>query len=356
MTARQESEALHRRVRSFIETSLTEHPSESFEALACDLARFQAARVPSVGTAFRARDIDPATVSDPNEIPALPTDVFRLRRVAVHPPDDDVRVFATSGTTDTQRGRHPFRELATYQRGAMAWAERMLFPNGERLRLVLLACDETRAPESSLTYMLARFADHHRNGAWFWDGERLDTEGVVAALSAHSDLPVLVAGTSFAFVHLCDSLTQPLPLPRGSRVMQTGGFKGRSREVAASELKTTIASTFRIDEASVVAEYGMTELSSQLYQSLGAGDARYHAPPWLRVEAASPLTLEPLPRGEEGLARFVDLANVDSSVAIQTADRVIVDETGAVTLLGRMPGAPPRGCSLALEHLLASDG
>ena len=137
--------------------------------------------------------------------------------------------------------------------------------------------------------------------------------------------------------------------------MLTGGFKGRSREVPEAELRAAIAAAFALPDASVVGEYGMTELSSQLYEGtlVGTHDRHgvYTAPPWVRVTAVDPDTLAPVARGEVGIARIVDLANVDSAVAIQTADRVRVSERG-VELLGRLPGAVPRGCSLAIEEVL----
>jgi hypothetical protein len=180
--------------------------------------------------------------------------------------------------------------------------------------------------------------------------------------------PALVLGTSFAFVHLLDATprgARSLALPPGSRVMQTGGFKGRSREVEAGELRLQIAAAFEVPASHVVAEYGMTELSSQLYEgtlaaSLGALGAPsepgiYCPPPWVRVTAVDPLTLLPAPRVEgvtTGLARIVDLANVDSAVAVQTSDVVAISEAG-IRLLGRAPGATPRGCSLAIDAMLS---
>ena len=98
----------------------------------------------------------------------------------------------------------------------------------------------------------------------------------------------------------------------------------------------------------------MTELASQLYQPRlvpgAAHPERYRAPPWVRVTAVDPTSLEPVAPGEVGLARIVDLANVDNAVALQTADRVRV-VGGEVELLGRAPGATPRGCSLAIEEM-----
>lgn len=322
-----ESDALHARVRRFIEGA----SDESFDELARDLA------------AFQARHIDPIARL-PRGV-ALPTEVFRLRRVAAHPAAEDERCFFTSGTTQALAGKHPMRTTATYRLAALTWARARLFPL-EAVRLVALVASEKQAPHSSLTFMLARFAEELGGASWHFDGERLDIEGVVRACG--SGEPVLVAGTSFAFVHLLDALgDRTLALPQASRVMHTGGFKGRSRSVEPRALRKSIAELFDLAESSVIGEYGMTELSSQLYQ--GAGDV-YYGPPWMRVSAVDPESLAPV-QGE-GLARIVDLANVDSAVAIQTSDIVRVMDDGAVELLGRVPGATPRGCSLALEHLL----
>jgi hypothetical protein len=169
--------------------------------------------------------------------------------------------------------------------------------------------------------------------------------------------PVFLAGTSFAFVHLLDALgDDTLALPRGSLVMQTGGFKGRSRVVEAGELRASLARVFAVPARAVVAEYGMTELSSQGWEAplFAAGGAHrtFVVPPWMRVEAADLETLAPLPEGAHGVARITDLLNVDSAVVVQTADLVTV-RGAEVTLHGRAPGAAPRGCSLAVDELLA---
>ncbi|MEQ9322149.1 MAG: acyl-protein synthetase [Polyangiaceae bacterium] len=353
---------LHERVRRFIAAA---SPPEPFDDLAFALSAHQVARVPPVRRLFERAGLAVDALAGADAIPAVPTDAFRHRRIACHPPDEDVRVFATSGTTggSEQRGRHPMRDLATYRLGALTWGRRMLFPDTDELATVALVADETVAPESSLSYMVARFAEILTGPASFhWDGERLDVDGVRRAVRSLEG-SALVAGTSFAFVHLLDTLgDERLALPEGSRVMQTGGFKGRSRSVEAATLRRAIADRFGLDEAMVISEYGMTELGSQLYQTtlksavLGSPPAEsptaYAAPPWLRVRAVDPLTLAPVAPGEVGLARFVDLANVDSSVAIQTSERILVHEDGTLELLGRAPGATPRGCSLALEHLL----
>jgi len=345
------SDALHERVEAFIDGS-----GASFDALACDIARHQARHVEPVARLFSAQGVDPSALTRAEDIPALPTEVFRLRQVG---PSEAERVFHTSGTTAAEaRGRHPMRRVDTYRHGALTWGKQLLFPDADRLRTVALLTDERNAPGSSLTFMVARFAQALGGDvSYHWDGTRLDLEGVRRRLSMGE--PALVAGTSFAFVMLLDALgDEGVPLPTGSRVMQTGGFKGRTREVAPEVLRAQLAECFSLPPSRVVAEYGMTELSSQLYQAGvrdGDLDARYHAPPWLRVTAVDPATLAPVPEGEIGLARFIDLANVDSAVAVLTMDRVLVTsrpEGDLVELLGRQPGATPRGCSLALEPFM----
>ena len=169
--------------------------------------------------------------------------------------------------------------------------------------------------------------------------------------------PALVLATSFALVHLLDALAgDVLPLPAGSRVMQTGGYKGRSREVPQDALCQGVAQAFAIDPRDIVGEYGMTELSSQFWQREGErGELRrvYVEPAWARVVPVSPQTLEPVARGEAGVARIEDLANVDSAFAIVTQD-LVRRVAGGFELLGRAAGAPPRGCSIALDEMLST--
>ncbi len=163
--------------------------------------------------------------------------------------------------------------------------------------------------------------------------------------------PLLVLATSFALVLLLDALGDAtLAAPKRTTVMQTGGFKGKTRKVPAAELRRKTARAFGIPEAQVIGEYGMTELTSQLYE---ADPGVYLAPPWLSVTPVDAATLLPVPDGESGIARFVDLGNVDSAVAIVTQD-VIRRRAGGIELLGRRRGAPLRGCSLATEELVVA--
>jgi hypothetical protein len=235
-----------------------------------------------------------------------------------------------------------------------------MLADGARPRFVNLVPDPGRHPHSSLGYMMARVGEHFGNGrsSFYLRDDGIDRDALRRDLAeAHAAaVPVCIAGTAFAFASLVDAFADgSFPCAAGSRVMETGGFKGREHAVSRDDLYVRIAGLFAIDEGAIVAEYGMTELTSQFYD---APSSRAHAvrvksgPPWLRT-----LVVDErggvVPFGEVGFLRHVDLANRSSVVAIQTEDRGY-ETAGGFVLLGRDVDAPLRGCSLDAEDLLAA--
>jgi hypothetical protein len=331
------------------------------DALLCDVLRWQREVVPAFGRVVEQLG---AGGSDPLRWPALPTDVFRVARVASHPEHEDVRVFRTSGTTGARRGSHHLRDLSLYDQAARAAARYALFPDVPRMQLVILAPTAEALPDSSLSYMLERF------GSWFGHARSVHVlvDGALDAALLERTLgeaeaecvPVALLGTSFAFVHAEDALgARRFALAAGSRIMQTGGFKGRSRQVEPAAMQQLLAERYGVDERFIVQEYGMTELCSQLYEStlrdaaLGycSGPRRLFAPGWVRLTVVDPETLAPVVGDTEGLLRIDDLANLDGVCAIQTSDRARRVGDGVV-VLGRAEGATLRGCSLAVDAVL----
>lgn len=364
------SDHLHQRVLRFVEACMRgEEPAESFDQLGLAIAAHQVETQPGYARLCAARGIDPERASRLGELPAVPADAFRMMRIASHPPERDVITFRTSGTTLGTRGEHVLSTTRTYEEVALAWGRWALFPDvKEKLVTIVLAPPPEVAHDSSLGFMMALFARHFGGDAiWVVNDGELDLDRVMEACerARASSTPAIVMGASFAFVHLLDALEgRKLPLPKGSRAMQTGGFKGKSRTVEAGELRRAIADAFDLPSENVVSEYGMTELSSQAYE--GTLRARlgletpsskpgiFLPPPWMRIVPVDPESLLPVPEGEVGLLRFEDLANVGSAVVVQTADRG-VREDGGIRLLGRAPGALPRGCSIAIDELLSPD-
>lgn len=326
------------------------------DSLLSRVARYQAEHCPPFSRLCRARSA--RFDQGPDAWPALPTDVYRYARVSVHPPGKDVKVFRTSGTTSGARGEHPFVDLSLYELALERAARHAMFGE-ERFSLVMLAPPPDELEDSSLSFMLGRFVQHFgEDVAWVFREGRFDLKLLEERMARHETTAVL--GTSFAFVLLEELLEGddpgPWALPAGSLAMQTGGFKGRSRELDPVAMRALVAHRFGLPPHRVISEYGMTELSSQLYgrgilEGAAREPERLWAPGWVRVTAVDPETLAPLPAGSTGILRIDDVANVHSCVSIQTADRGRVEDDGSVVLLGRMPGAPPRGCSLAMEEL-----
>lgn len=360
------SSTLHARARTFVDAFGRGEPGPDFDAFARELAVYQAEHAPGYGRLCRARGVDPRSLTRAEDIPAVPTDAFKLTRVATFDEAHSAVTFRTSGTTIGARGTHAMRDPSTYESAAVAFGRKWLARDLDRpIPVVVLGPSPSAAPDSSLGHMCASFVSELGEPApeeetWLVDGDILDIDAFDSrvAYALAKDQPMLVLATSFALVHLLDAVGDAtFALPSGSRVMQTGGFKGKSREVAPEQLRAELARVFAIDERAIIAEYGMTELSSQFYErTLFERESRhgtYAEPPWARVIPVDPETLAPVPDGEIGIAKILDLMNVDSAVAVLTQDRVRrLPAEGGFELLGRAPGAPSRGCSIAIDELL----
>jgi hypothetical protein len=336
-----------------------------FEALALRVFRHQFEANSVLRRFCEGRGAMPDTVASWTDVPPVPVAAFKALDLACGPPEEAEAVFRTSGTTrgGTRRGTHYVPDVSLYRASLVPTFRAYLLPDVERLRFVSLIPSPDRAPDSSLSFMVGTAAEHFATDVrWVVDGEgTIDATGLAAALAEARDLnaPVLLLGTAFAFVHALEREEPGLgELPEGSRIMETGGFKGRAREIPKEDLYARLERRTGTPRHRIVNEYGMTELLSQLYEPVlaeGAGGAgRHRPPPWLRPRALDPVTLAPLPEGEEGLLAFFDLANAGSVCHVLTEDvGSVVD--GEVHLVGRVTGAEPRGCSRAMDELMAVD-
>jgi hypothetical protein len=220
------------------------------------------------------------------------------------------------------------------------------------MRLFFLTPED--APHSSLVHMFTTVRRHfgtpdsaftgrlQPDGSW-----GVDIEPTLAAVreAVGENVPIGLLGTAFSFVHVLDSMQaagKRFLLPKGSLVLETGGYKGRSREVPKAQLRELLWKFLGAPRSAVLSEYGMSELSSQAYED-AAGV--FHFPPWARARVISPETGAETGEGETGLLRVFDLANIGSVLAVQTED-LAARRGGGFELLGRAAPAEPRGCSL----------
>ncbi len=307
----------------------------------------------------------PSTVAKWQEVPAVPTSAFKALELYAGDGSRPEAIFRTSGTTlgTGARGRHLVASLELYRRSLRPPFRAHVLAARSRIRFVSLIPSPDQAPDSSLSFMVGAAADAFASRVhWLVDGTgALDVDGLrrVTRRAAHAREPVLVLGTAMALLNALERIEdEPIAaLPQGSRIMETGGFKGAGREVTRSELYERLARGTGVPAGRIVSEYGMTELLSQLYEpvlSEGPGAVGTHVPPpWLRVRALDPTTLEELGEGEEGLLCFFDLANAGSVCHLLTEDVGSVVK-GRVRLAGRVSGAEPRGCSIAMDELMAA--
>jgi hypothetical protein len=335
---------------------------QNFDSLALELFALQYKYNPVYAEICEARQLTPAAVRFWAQVPFVPTGAFKELEFSCIPPGERTAVFYSSGTTEQKPSRHFHcaESLAVYEASLWHWF-RVHFSGAHEF--VFLTPNQNAAPRSSLVHMFETvrknagagraefFGDVAADGAW-----TMDFDAIVKKLKSAEDdrRPLAILGTAFSFVHLLDFLAENnlrFNLPGGSRVMETGGYKNRSRTMPRTELHALITEHLGMPAENITCEYGMSELSSQAYDceihppSSIVHPRVFHFPPWARVQIISPETGHEVADGETGLVRIFDLANVFSVAAIQTEDLGIRRGEG-FELLGRMQPAEPRGCSL----------
>lgn len=354
-----------RRLRDAISRAASQPDSlgeNEFQTLALELFRLQYdALAPYLRLCDRRRKT-PATVTSWKDIPALPTTAFKDLELSSLAQEDRTTVFHSSGTTEQRPSRHfhSAESLAVYEDSLRPWFQKhVLGPSPTLPHILALTPPPASCPNSSLIHMFETVQNAFTPGKtqFFgslaldktWEINFADVFTVIEKSIATRE-PVLLLGTAFLFVHLLDELEQRnlhFKLPPGSRLMETGGYKGRSRELTKAELHRQLSIRLGLPDETILCEYGMSELSSQAYDRVcgSASPRRFRFPPWARVIIVSPETGAEAAVGETGLVRIHDLANVWSIAAVQTEDLAIRHEDG-FELLGRAAQAEPRGCSL----------
>jgi hypothetical protein len=314
------------------------------------------------------RNRTPETVAGWPDIPAVPTAAFKEVDLSCAPAGTADAVFRTSGTTQGERrGVHAVGDIRFYHRSLIPNFAAMVLPEGERMTMFSLVPPPRDLPDSSLSHMIATVIESFgtRDSRWCAsaaDGIDFDALDRALADGRGAGDSACLLGTSFSFVHWLDALSERGMRHRlrdGSRLMDTGGFKGRGRDVGRDELRASYLELLGVPPTHCVNEYGMTELCSQFYDASlrdavirrRLGPERKVPPPWVRTTVVDPETLEPVPDGATGLLRHVDLANIGSVIAIQTEDLGVIVE-GGFRALGRASGAQPRGCSIAMDDML----
>jgi len=311
---------------------------ETFRAAALEVFRFQAAAVPPYREFLATLNVGPEDVNDPGQIPCLPIEIFKTRRVIAEGKEAE-EVFESSGTTPGNTSRHHVADARLYRESFLRSFYAM-YGSPENLCILALLPSYLERTGSSLVYMtdhLIRWSGHPDSG-FYLD----DLAGLHDLLKKRNEdgHPTLLLGVSFALLDLAEA--HPLELGDHITVMETGGMKGRRPELVREELHGILCSAFGKRE--IHSEYGMTELLSQAYSS---GEGIFVPPPWMRVmvrDPNDPLSL--LGHGSGGGLNIIDLANRFSCSFLATSDLGRTREDGTFEVTGRFDQSDARGCNL----------
>ncbi len=337
---------------------------ERFNALALRVFEHQYAHLNVVQRMADRAGKTPDTVTRWQDIPAVPTVAFKQFDLFTGEESEVAQVFESSGTSGAARSRSLFsgEGLELMDRAIAVNASRMLLNDGRKTRILVLAPAPELAPQMIMAWGMERLIEHFGvEGSRFLIGrDGLDTDGLVATLisSAEDDVPITLIGASFGFVHLLDAFGEQgarFYCAPGSRAMDAGGFKGRSREVSRAWLERSVSDRLEIAPDRCVNLLGMTELPSQFYDGvLAAGtteNRRKVNPHWTRTRVLDPTSRRPTVLGERGLLWHLDLTNIERPMVLQTDDLGLVDEHGW-DIIGRAAGSDAKGCSLTVEEML----
>lgn len=248
------------------------------------------------------------------------------------------QIFTSSGTTGMETSKHFVRALDLYTKSFRKGFEHFFGPVTNICVLALLPAYLERTG-SSLVYMANDFISQSRHPLSGFYLDNLSNLSENLKKLEKQNRPTVLLGVSFALLDLIEQFPQKL---HNTIVMETGGMKGRRKELTRDELHSILKSGFGLDK--IHSEYGMTELLSQAYSK---GDGLFNCPPWMQVlirEQADPMSYAPA--GKTGGINIIDLANIDSCSFIATSDLGRLHTNGNFEVLGRFDSSDVRGCNL----------
>lgn len=309
----------------------------AFESLALELFRHQYRQLPLYRQYCRLLNIDPSEVTHWSNIPFLPIEFFKRERILAEGREAEL-VFSSSGTTADVPSMHYVSDPELYHQSAERCFRENFGPVEDWTILALLPSYLERKG-SSLVYMIDRLIGKAREGSGFYlDDQKALIEKL--HMQEQQGMPTLLWGVSFALLDLTESL--PFKLEH-TTVIETGGMKGRRKEMVRDELHGILKAGLGVD--AICSEYGMTELLSQAYSH---GDGLFRTPPWMKVltrDTEDPLSLV---SGGTGGINVIDLANVHSCAFIATQDLGRMHPDGQFEVLGRFDHSDVRGCNLMM--------
>lgn len=306
-----------------------------FEREALRLFRHQAEHCAPYAEYVRLLGVEPSQVQRVEDIPMLPIEIFKSHKVycGEHEPQ---MTFTSSATTGMVQSRHYVEDIALYER-AFTEVFRHFYGDERECSIYALLPSYLEREGSSLVYMAERLiAQCGGGGFYLHDYEKLLND------MSHDPNPKILLGVTYALLDLAENYAPKL---ENTVVMETGGMKGRRKELPKSELHKVLCSAFGVER--IHSEYGMAELMSQAYSS---GEGLFRTPRWMKVlvrDVNNPFRR--LPSGRRGGLDIIDLANRSSCAFIATEDMGVRYDDGSFRIEGRISQSDIRGCNLLVQ-------
>lgn len=308
--------------------------------MALEIFQFQVRNCQIYADFVKYLNLDSAQISNVKEIPFLPIEFFKNHAIVSKHVEPEL-VFSSSGTTGLVQSKHFVTDLWVYEKSFRASFE-LAYGKIQDFATIALLPSYLEREGSSLIYMVDAFireSKYKQSGYFLYNHAALYQ--TLKDLQKHQ-IPTLLIGVTYALLDLVEKYTLEFP---ELIVMETGGMKGKRKEIVREELHQTLCEGFGVK--TIHSEYGMTELLSQAYAK---GSGLFHCPPWMRVyirDTNDPFNV--LAEGQTGGINVVDLANMHSCSFIATQDLGKVHVDGSFEVLGRFDNSDIRGCNLLVQ-------
>lgn len=311
---------------------------KDFEATALEVFHYQFENNQIYQNFVKALDKKPEQIQSLRQIPFLPIEFFKSHTVASNSLETQ-KIFESSATTSQVTSKHFIKELVFYEKLSLQIFEQF-YGNIKNYHILALLPSYLERDTSSLVYMVQHFIQKSQSKeAGFYLNNPSELIQNIQVLQKKSDRKVLLLGVTFALLDLAENYDLDLSKVI---VMETGGMKGRRKEMIRAEVHQILKQ--KLNLAKVHSEYGMTELLSQAYS---LGDEIFELPKTMRIILRN--TYDPLevsPELQSGVMNIIDLGNIDSCAFIATQDLAQKETNNAWKILGRVDNSDIRGCNL----------
>jgi len=310
--------------------------NEEFNAIALEVFQFQYKNVKVYQEFCDLLNVKPSSVKTLKDIPFLPISFFKSHRVITKNSTYE-KIFTSSGTTGSITSKHYISTLNLYNE-SFSKAFTQFFGEVENLCILALLPSYLERDGSSLVYMVdALIKQSNNTHSGFYLNNTSDLiEKLEFIEKTHQK--TLLLGVSYALLDLIEAKQFQL---KNTIIMETGGMKGRRREMIKQELHSILKKGFGVSQ--IYSEYGMTELLSQAYSK---GNGIFTCAPWMKVLTRDTEDAQTYITKKTGGINVIDLANIHSCSFIATQDLGKVYKDGSFEILGRFDDSDIRGCNL----------